>query len=90
MSAALGAGMTARAAQGVPGEAVRGNCLHARPQVLLDVASISPDRILLLDSYFYVVVFHGTSIAQWRKEGYHLQPEHAGFKQLLEVGGFSG
>lgn len=56
-----------------------------RAQVLLDVASIAPDRILLLDSYFYVVVFHGTSIAQWRKEGYHLQPEHAGFKELLEA-----
>lgn len=54
-------------------------------QVLLDVESIQPDRILLLDSFFYVVVFHGTSIAQWRKEGYHLQEEHAGFKQLLEV-----
>ena len=59
--------------------------MRVRAQVLLDVASIAPDRILLLDSYFYVVVFHGTSIAQWRKEGYHLQPEHAGFKELLEV-----
>ena len=54
-------------------------------QVLLDVESIQPDRILLLDSFFYVVVFHGTSIAQWRKEGYHLQEEHEGFRQLLEV-----
>ena len=27
--------------------------------VLLDVASIAPDRILLLDAFFYVVVFHG-------------------------------
>ena len=53
--------------------------------MLLDVESIQPDRILLLDSFFYVVVFHGTSIAQWRKEGYHLQEEHAGFRQLLEV-----
>lgn len=54
-------------------------------QVLLDVTSIAPDRILLLDSYFYVVVFHGSSIAQWRKDGYHLQPDHAHFKELLEV-----
>ena len=29
--------------------------------VLLDVASIAPDRILLLDAFFYVVVFHGVS-----------------------------
>jgi len=34
--------------------------------VLLDVTSISPDRILLLDAYFYVVIFHGTTIAQCR------------------------
>lgn len=32
--------------------------------VLLDVSSILPERILLLDAYFYVVVFHGTTIAQ--------------------------
>lgn len=54
-------------------------------QVLLDVTSIAPDRILLLDSYFYVVVFHGSSIAQWRKDGFHLNPDHAHFKELLEV-----
>lgn len=43
---------------------------------LLDVASISAERILLLDSYFTIVVFHGSTIAQWRKAGYHTQPEH--------------
>lgn len=37
---------------------------------LLDVSSIQPERILLLDAYFYVVIFHGTTVAQWRKEGY--------------------
>lgn len=52
--------------------------------VLLDVSSIGADRILLLDAYFYVVVFHGQTIAQWRKAGYQDQPEHAAFKQLLE------
>lgn len=43
---------------------------------LLDVASIALDKILLLDSYFTVVIFHGSTIAQWRKVGYHEQPEH--------------
>lgn len=43
---------------------------------LLDVASILADRILLLDSYFSVVVFHGMTIAQWRNNGYQHQPEH--------------
>jgi hypothetical protein len=37
---------------------------------LLDVSSILPERILLLDAFFYVVIFHGTTVAQWRKEGY--------------------
>lgn len=43
---------------------------------LLDVASIAADRILLLDSYFSVVIFHGMTIAQWRNMGYQNQPEH--------------
>ena len=53
--------------------------------VLLDVTSITPDRILLLDAYFYVVIFHGTTVAQWRKAGYQDQPEHAAFKALLDA-----
>ncbi|KAG5560792.1 hypothetical protein RHGRI_003967 [Rhododendron griersonianum] len=43
---------------------------------LLDVASKAADRILLLDSYFSVVIFHGMTIAQWRNMGYQNQPEH--------------
>ena len=53
--------------------------------VLLDVSSILPERILLLDAFFYIVIFHGTTIAQWRKAEYHLQQEHAAFAQLLLV-----
>ncbi|KAF6135801.1 hypothetical protein GIB67_028120 [Kingdonia uniflora] len=53
--------------------------------VLLDVAAIGSDRILLLDSYFTVVIFHGTTIAQWRKAGYQEQPEHEVFAQLLRA-----
>ncbi|XP_057475645.1 protein transport protein SEC23 E-like [Actinidia eriantha] len=52
---------------------------------LLDVASISVDRILLLDSYFSVVIFHGMTIAQWRNMGYQNQPEHQAFAQLLRA-----
>lgn len=59
--------------------------LAAPEPVLLDVTSISPDRILLLDAYFYVVVFHGSTVAQWRKAGYQNQPEHAAFKALLDA-----
>lgn len=58
---------------------------QAPEPVLLDVTSVTPDRILLLDAYFYVVVFHGSTVAQWRKAGYHTQPEHAAFKALLQA-----
>ena len=44
--------------------------------VLLDVTAIAADRILLLDSYFTVVIFHGITIAQWRKAGYQDQEGH--------------
>lgn len=58
---------------------------QAPEPVLLDVTSVTPDRILLLDAYFYVVVFHGSTVAQWRKAGYQDQPEHAAFKALLDA-----
>ena len=52
---------------------------------LLDSDSVRPDTILLLDSYFQVVVFHGETIAAWREQGYHEQEEHAAFRSLLEA-----
>ncbi|XP_050236190.1 protein transport protein SEC23 E [Mercurialis annua] len=59
---------------------------NSLPQAaLLDVASITADRILLLDSYFSVVIFHGMTIAQWRNMGYQNQPEHQAFAQLLQA-----
>lgn len=53
--------------------------------VLLDVCSISPDVILVFDSYFYVVVHYGSKIAQWRKLGYHKHPNHENFQSLLDA-----
>lgn len=59
---------------------------HSGPEpALLDVAAIAADRILLLDSFFTVVVFHGATIAQWRNAGYQNQPEHEVFAQLLRA-----
>jgi protein transport protein SEC23 len=54
---------------------------HAVP---LDSASVRPDAILLLDSFFQIVLFHGEHIAQWRNAGYHKQPEYASLAALLE------
>ncbi|PKI63770.1 hypothetical protein CRG98_015840 [Punica granatum] len=58
---------------------------HTGPEpALLDVAAIAADRILLLDAFVTVVIFHGATIAQWRKAGYQNQPEHQAFAQLLQ------
>uniref|UniRef100_A0A7S2I581 Protein transport protein SEC23 n=1 Tax=Helicotheca tamesis TaxID=374047 RepID=A0A7S2I581_9STRA len=52
---------------------------------LLDAQSVRPDTILLLDTFFHVVVFHGETIAAWREQKYHEQEEHAAFRDLLEA-----
>ena len=53
--------------------------------VLLDATSVRPDVILLLDTFFYVLVFHGETIALWRDQGYADLPEHAAFRALLQA-----
>ncbi|XP_057531528.1 protein transport protein SEC23 C [Amaranthus tricolor] len=59
---------------------------HSSPEpALLDVAAVAADKILLLDSYFTVVIFHGVNIAQWRKAGYQDMPEHKAFAELLKA-----
>ncbi|KAH3680078.1 hypothetical protein WICPIJ_008396 [Wickerhamomyces pijperi] len=53
--------------------------------VLLDSLSLNPQRILLLDTFFHILIHHGTTVAQWRDQGYQNQPEYATFKKFLEV-----
>ncbi|VDO50046.1 unnamed protein product [Onchocerca flexuosa] len=53
--------------------------------VLLDTSSILPDRILLMDDYFHVLIYHGQTIAAWRKMNYQEDPQYSAFKQLLEA-----
>jgi protein transport protein SEC23 len=59
---------------------------HGPPQpVLLDATSVRPDTILLLDSFFWVIIFHGETIAAWKTQGYQNQSEHVNFKSLLDA-----
>ncbi|EEA07304.1 Sec23/Sec24 trunk domain-containing protein [Cryptosporidium muris RN66] len=51
--------------------------------VLLDVQSLKPNVILLLDSFFHVVVWYGEMIYQWKEQGYHENPEYENFRNLL-------
>jgi len=53
--------------------------------VMLDARAVRPDAMLLLDTFFHVVVFHGETIAQWRDEGYADDPAHVNFKNLLQA-----
>ncbi|RDA91021.1 hypothetical protein CP533_2542 [Ophiocordyceps camponoti-saundersi (nom. inval.)] len=52
--------------------------------VLLDSASIQPTHILLLDTFFHILIFHGETIAEWRKAGYQDQEGYENFATLLE------
>ena len=40
---------------------------------------------MVLDSYFTVVVWHGSTVAEWRKAGYQDQPDFVSFKEMLLV-----
>jgi len=51
--------------------------------VLLASTSVQLDRILLLDSFFTVVVHHGETIAHWRDAGYANDPQYENLKHLL-------
>ncbi|CAJ0920433.1 unnamed protein product [Ranitomeya imitator] len=53
--------------------------------VLLDSSSILADRILLMDTFFQIVIYLGETIAQWRKAGYQDMPEYENFKHLLQA-----
>lgn len=57
---------------------------EAQP-VLLDSISIKPDVILLLDTFFHVLIFHGQNIAEWRKAKYQDDPQYKNFALLLEM-----
>jgi len=53
--------------------------------VHLDSSSLKEDRILLLDTFFQVLIYHGATIHAWKKAGYHLQENYANLKELLEA-----
>uniref|UniRef100_A0A6B2KYB8 Protein transport protein SEC23 n=1 Tax=Arcella intermedia TaxID=1963864 RepID=A0A6B2KYB8_9EUKA len=53
--------------------------------VLLSATSLLPDVLLVLDTFFHVVVWTGSTIASWRNAKYHEQEEYFNLKQLLEV-----
>ncbi|KAL9655272.1 hypothetical protein ABK040_009046 [Willaertia magna] len=53
--------------------------------VELDATSVKPNAILLLDTFFSVLIHNGETIAQWREAGYQNQPKYEYFAKLLEL-----
>jgi protein transport protein SEC23 len=53
--------------------------------VLLDSTSIQNETILLLDTFFHILIFHGETVAAWRKAGYQEQDEYESFRTLLSA-----
>lgn len=51
--------------------------------VLLDAASLRPNVILLLDTFFHLVIWRGETIQAWYDAGYQEKEEYANFKALL-------
>lgn len=53
--------------------------------VALDMGSLQRNCVLLLDTFFRVVVWNGADIAAWRNLGYQNQPEYENLKTILEA-----
>jgi protein transport protein SEC23 len=52
--------------------------------VFLDLSSLKSDCVLLLDTFFHVVVWHGIDVVKWREEGYQDQEGYENIKEMLE------
>lgn len=53
--------------------------------VLLDSNSLKPNVVLLLDSFFHIVVWRGETIQHWYDAGYQEKEEYANFKTLIQA-----
>ena len=53
--------------------------------VLLDSMSLGLTKILLLDTFFHILIYHGDTIAQWRKANYQDLEGYEHFKEFLEA-----
>lgn len=53
--------------------------------VLLDACSLKQNVILMLDSFFHVIIWYGDMIHQWQEQGFQDKPDYAHFKELLQA-----
>lgn len=52
--------------------------------MLLDIDSLKNNVILLLDTFFYVAIWKGETIAKWEDAKYHEDPNYENLKVLLD------
>ena len=52
--------------------------------VFLDLNSLKSDCVLLLDTFFHVVIWHGVDVVKWREEGFQEQEGYENIKEMLE------
>lgn len=52
--------------------------------VLLDTKSVQPDRILLLDTFFHILIYYGSVVAEWRREGYAEREEYGYLSEYFD------
>lgn len=53
--------------------------------VLCDMDSLADDRILVVDTYFFVLIWYGKTIHYWKEQNFQEDPQFAHFKDLLSV-----
>jgi len=46
--------------------------------------AIKPDIVILVDTYFHVLIWHGQTIHEWVKLEYHLMDDYQHLKNMLE------
>ena len=51
--------------------------------VLLDSASVTADSVLLLDTYFHILIHRGTQVVEWVNQGLETQAEYGNIKEML-------
>lgn len=52
--------------------------------VMLDIDSMQDNVVLLLDTFFYICIWKGATIASWEEQGFHNDPQYANVKELLD------
>ncbi|XP_065557092.1 protein transport protein Sec23A-like isoform X2 [Artemia franciscana] len=53
--------------------------------VSLDATSLKKDTILLMDTFFHVLVYHGADVVYWKNQGFDQLPEYAHLKVFMEA-----